>query len=61
MLYILKNSVIDLIFAIWGFVFIIQGIIIFSVIPVFGGLLLIAGAVLALTGVISYLLINKKK
>ena len=39
MWFVLKNPVIDLIFAIWGFVFVLQGIIIFSASPVFGGVL----------------------
>ena len=61
MWFVLKNPVIDLIFAIWGFVFVLQGIIVFSASPVFGGVLLIAGTVLALTGIISHLFVNKKE
>jgi drug/metabolite transporter superfamily protein YnfA len=60
MLAILKNSMIDLVFAIWGGVFVIQGIIIFSVSPVMGGMLLVLGAVLALIGSISYMVIGTK-
>jgi hypothetical protein len=58
MLLILKNLTIDLILAIWGFVFAIQGIIIFSVTPVYGGLLLMVGLVISLIGGISYIFVK---